>query len=369
MVTADPWASPHRSLSELSMPTDQPPATPFDSVIDPDPADSSAASVAPVSRSPGAEEYAGQIKETADKLLRDHAGRGDVKLIATAVRELRYCFKVFAAYRGKRKATVFGSARTRPDHPAYIAAERFGRLLVENGWMVITGAGGGIMEAGHRGAGRDDSFGLNILLPFEQSANSVVQGDPKLVTLRYFFTRKLMFIKESDAVVLFPGGFGTHDEAFEALTLIQTGKSHIFPIVMVDEPGGGYWKLWMRFIEDGLLARGYISPPEISLFRVTDSVEEAVKEVTSFYRIYHSMRYVRRDLVLRLRSRLSDRLLEQIAWGFGDILAGGAFEQVDALPEEANEPDLAAMPRLKFRFQRHAVGRLRQLIDLINTEG
>ncbi|HJZ59985.1 MAG TPA: TIGR00730 family Rossman fold protein, partial [Gemmataceae bacterium] len=255
--------------------------TPFDSVTDPDPPEAPGRSPA---APPGVEEYAAQIKETADKLLRDHASRGDVKLMATAVRELRYCFKVFAAYRGKRKAAVFGSARTKPDHPAYRGAEAFGRGMAENGWMVITGAGGGIMEAGHRGAGRDGSFGLNIILPFEQSANTVVQGDPKLVTLRYFFTRKLMFIKESDAVVLFPGGFGTHDEAFEALTLIQTGKSHIFPIVMVDEPGGDYWKLWRRFIEEGLLNRGYISPHDLSLFRVTDSVGEAVRDVTGFYR-------------------------------------------------------------------------------------
>jgi hypothetical protein len=178
-----------------------------------------------------------------------------------------------------------------------------------------------------------------------------------------------MLIKESDAVVLFPGGFGTHDEGFEAITLIQTGKSHIFPIVMVDEPGGSYWRLWQRFVEDGLLARGYISPPDVHLYRITDSVDEAVKEVTRFYRVYHSMRYVRGELLLRLRTRLSDRLLDQIRWGFGDILSGGKFEQVDALPEEANEPELLNLPRLKFRFDRHGVGRLRQLIDVINLEG
>jgi uncharacterized protein (TIGR00730 family) len=340
--------------------------TPFDVVTDPDPPEAPGRSAAAAT---GVEEYAAQIKETADKLLRDRASRGDVKLMATAVRELRYCFKVFAAYRGTRKAAVFGSARTKPDHPAYRAAEAFGRGMAENGWMVITGAGGGIMEAGHRGAGREGSFGLNIILPFEQSANTVVQGDPKLVTLRYFFTRKLMFIKESDAVVLFPGGFGTHDEGFEALTLIQTGKSHIFPIVMVDEPGGDYWKLWERFIRQGLLDRGYISPADTSLFRVTDSVEEAVREVTGFYRVYHSMRYVRGTLVLRLRSRLSDRLLERVKREFGDILVSGGFAQVDALPEEANEPAVADLPRLAFRFDRHAVGRLRQLIDVINAEG
>lgn len=356
------------TLSELLMPSEPLPQTPFDAVTDPEPHESTSG-VPAAARAPGAEEYASQIKETAEKLLRDHATRGDLKLMATAVRELRYCFKVFSSYRGRRKATVFGSARTPPDHPAFRSAEAFGRRLVENGWMVITGAGAGIMEAGHRGAGRDDSFGLNILLPFEQSANSVVQGDPKLVTLRYFFTRKLMFIKESDAVVLFPGGFGTHDEAFEALTLVQTGKSHLFPIVMVDEPGGAYWKSWMEFIKRELLDRGYISAADMSLFRVTDSVEEAVHEIVGFYQVYHSMRYVRRELVLRLRSRPSDSLLATIRGSFKDILMGGGFDLVPALSEEANEPELAALPRLKFRFDRHAVGRLRQLIDLINAGG
>jgi uncharacterized protein (TIGR00730 family) len=343
------------------------PRTQFDAVTDPEPPE--AIPNRPPSAPPGTDEYATQIKETADKLLRDQAARGDVKLLATAARELRYCFKVFAGYRGTRKAAIFGSARTRPDHPAYRGAEEFGRRMVESGWMVITGAGSGIMEAGHRGAGRENSFGLNIILPFEQSANPIVHGDPKLVTMRYFFTRKLMFIKESDAVVLFPGGFGTQDEGFEALTLIQTGKSHIFPLVMVDEPGGNYWKLWQRFIEEGLLARGYISQHDTSLYRVTDSIEDAVREVTGFYRVYHSMRYVRGELLLRLRSRLSPSVLERIRRDFANILVGGTYEQVDALPEEANEPELSNLPRLKFRFDRHAIGRLRQLIDVINAEG
>jgi uncharacterized protein (TIGR00730 family) len=342
---------------------DRVPKTPFDSLTDPDPSDVRAeAQVEPI----GTEEYIQQIKDSADKLLRDKAGRGDVKMLAVAMRELRYCLKVFAAYRGKRKVTVFGSARTKPEHPAFRAAEDFGREIAAAGWMVITGAGNGIMEAGHVGAGRDNSFGLNILLPFEQSSNPVVRGDPKLMTLRYFFTRKLMFIKESDAVVLFPGGFGTHDEAFEALTLVQTGKSHIFPIVLVDEPGGTYWKAWQGFIESQLLERGYISPADRFLFRVTDSVAEAVQEVTRFYGTYHSMRYVRGDLVLRLQSRLSEEKLAKIGHDFADILLGGNFVQTDALPEEKNEPTLAQLPRLKFRFDRHAIGRLRQLIDAIN---
>ena len=348
------------------MTPDLTPKTPFDALTEPEPTE-----IAPGRRlapPPTVEDYANQIKETADKLVRDAAGRGDVKMLAVALKELRYCLKVFAGYRGKRKVTVFGSARTKPNHPASQAAEQFGREIVKAGWMVITGAGGGIMEAGHVGAGRDNSFGLNILLPFEQSANPVVHGDPKLMTLRYFFTRKLMFIKESDAVVLFPGGFGTHDEAFESLTLVQTGKSHIFPIVLVDEPGGTYWKNWQKFIEAELLDRGYISRADCSLYQVTDSVEEAVRTVTGFYRVYHSMRYVRGDLVLRLRARLSDDLLQRIQAGFGDILAGGKFEQTAALPEEANEPALAEMPRLKFRFDRHMIGRLRELIDAINSD-
>jgi hypothetical protein len=189
------------------------------------------------------------------------------------------------------------------------------------------------------------------------------------MTLRYFFTRKLMFIKESDAVVLFPGGFGTHDEAFEALTLVQTGKSHIFPVVLVDEPGGTYWKAWLRFIDEELLGRGYISPADRSLFHVTDSVEDAVEEVTRFYRVYHSMRYVRARLVLRLRSRLSEDVLEEINRSFANVLVSGGFEQTEALPEEANEPNLIDLPRLAFRFQRQAIGRLRELIDFINQEG
>ncbi|MFO0805735.1 MAG: TIGR00730 family Rossman fold protein [Gemmataceae bacterium] len=338
--------------------------TSFDSLTDPEPSDLRAeVQEAPI----GTEQYIQQIKETADKLLRDKASRGDVKMLAVALRELRYCLKVFSAYRGRRKVTVFGSARTPPEHPAFRSAEEFGREIAKAGWMVITGAGNGIMEAGHVGAGRDNSFGLNILLPFEQSANPVVHGDPKLMTLRYFFTRKLMFIKESDAVVLFPGGFGTHDEAFEALTLVQTGKSHIFPIVLVDEPDGNYWKAWRRFIEEDLLGRGYISPADRFLYKVTNSVADAVQEVTNFYRVYHSMRYVHGELVLRLNAKLTDGKLEQINHEFADILLGGKIEQGDALPEEKNEPTLAPLPRLRFRFDRHAIGRLRQLIDSINA--
>jgi uncharacterized protein (TIGR00730 family) len=327
--------------------------------------DTSAESRAPVS----IEKLIWQIKETADKLLRDQANRGDVKLLSTALKELRYAFKVFAAYRGKRKVTVFGSARLKSDHPAYVQAVEFGRRIAEAGFMVITGAASGIMEAGHVGAGREKSIGVNILLPFEQEANAIIADDPKLMHLKYFFTRKLLFVKESDAVALFPGGFGTQDEGFEALTLIQTGKSHIMPVVMVDEPGGDYWKLWRDFVVDVLLKRGMISAADLALFKITDSVEEAVAEVLTFYRIYHSMRYVEDDLVLRLQHSLPEKLLERIRQDFADIVNSGTFEQTTALPEEANDPHLAALPRLRFRFDRRSLGRLRMLIDLINREG
>ncbi|QEL16080.1 LOG family protein [Limnoglobus roseus] len=346
------------------MPDEPLPNTAFESILESDTTETK-----PKSPKSDIDQYVQQIQQTAEKLKTDNCGRGDAKLLATSMKELRHCFRVFAPYRGKLKVTVFGSARTKPDHPAYAAAVEFGRQMAAAGYMVITGAAAGIMEAGHIGAGRDSSFGLNILLPFEQAANPVILDDPKLMNMRYFFTRKLAFVKESDAVALFPGGFGTHDEAFETLTLIQTGKSHIFPLVLVDEPGGDYWACWQRFIEDGLLKRGYISPQDQAFYKITDSVEEAVKEVTQFYRVYHSMRYVRGDLVLRLHSRLSEAVLEKVRTEFASLLTGGTFEQTDALPAEANEPDLASYPRLRFRFDRHNHGRLRQLIDFVNREG
>src|SRR5271167_4408528 len=240
----------------------------------------------------GIEQLVQQIKETADKLIRDQANRGDIKLLSTALKELRYAFKIFNPYRQRRKVTVFGSARLPADHPAYQQAVAFSRKMAEAGFMVITGAASGIMEAGHVGAGRENSIGVNILLPFEQDANAVIAGDTKLMHLKYFFTRKLLFVKESDAVALFPGGFGTLDEGFEVLTLVQTGKSHLFPIVLVDAPGGDYWTLWQRYIVDVLVARHLISPSDLALYKITDSVTEAVAEIHHFYRVYHSMRYV-----------------------------------------------------------------------------
>lgn len=312
------------------------------------------------------EYFVQQIRETADKLIRDQTSRGDVKLLSTAVRELRYAFKVFAAYRKHRKVTVFGSARLPLDHPACKQAIEFGKRIAAAGYMVITGAANGIMEAGHVGAGRDMSIGVNILLPFEQHANPVIAGDAKLMHLKYFFTRKLLLVKESDAIALFPGGFGTLDECFEAVTLVQTGKSHMFPIVMVDQPGGDYWQRWIKYIREVVLERELISPADMALFKVTDSVDDAIKEILGFYRVYHSMRYVGPNLVLRLKKKLSLEKLKSIRKEFKDILKGGTIEMTEALPEEANEPHLAHMPRLCLHFDRHNLGRLRMLIDTIN---
>ena len=312
-----------------------------------------------------AEQFAGQIRETADKLLRDKATRGDMKLINTALKELRYCFKAMAPLKNRPKVTVFGSARLPPSDPSYQIAVEYGRRMAEAGYMVITGAASGIMEAGHVGAGRDNSIGINILLPWEQHANPIIDGDAKLMHLKYFFTRKLLFVKEASAVTLFPGGFGTQDEGWEVLTLVQTGKSHLFPIVMLDAPGSDYWTRWQDYVTGVLLARKLISPEDLSLYRIATSVDEAVEEVVRFYRVYHSMRYVGRDLVLRLRKSLSETLLASLATDFANIVVSGTLTQGPATAIEGDEhPELN---RLRLHFNRRNMGRLRQLVDRINT--
>ena len=306
------------------------------------------------------------IKESADKLASDKTSRGDLKIISRTLRELRYAFKVFSPYRRSRKVTVFGSARTTADQPAYRQALEFGRAMVEHGWFVVTGGASGIMEAGHVGAGREHSMGLNILLPFEQSTNPIIAGDRKLVYMKYFFTRKLMFVKESDAFCLMPGGFGTLDEGLEVLTLLQTGKHDMMPVVLLDEPGGNYWTALQDFFQRKLLDRGMINEEDLSLYRLTDRVDQAVEEILGFYRVYQSMRYVRHDLVFRLQRTLGAELLAEINDRFHDILIAGQFTLGGPLPEEREESEVAALPRLIFRFNRRDCGRLRQLIDFIN---
>jgi uncharacterized protein (TIGR00730 family) len=311
------------------------------------------------------EQYVREIMETAVKLLRDGTSLGDIKLLNAALRELRYAFKVFAPYRDVKKLSIFGSARTKPEAPTYRTASEFARRIAAAGYMVITGAGGGIMRACQEGAGRERSFGVNIRLPFEQEPNEIINKDPKLVTSRYFFTRKLMFIKEADAAVLFPGGFGTHDEAYECLTLVQTGKSKPMPIVLLDAPKGTYWKTWKRYVEDHLLRQGLVSPEDMSLFKVTTSVDEAVAEITGFHRVYHSARTVDDRLVLRLNRRIPDAWVGRLSEEFADILREGSIVQTRALAAE-DEPQLLALPRLVLAFDRTHFGRLRQLIDRVN---
>ena len=316
------------------------------------------------------EAYVRELVETALKLLRDGTGTGDLKLLNAALRELRYAFKVFAPYRHVRKVSCFGSARTPPTAAAYKTAKEFSRIIADRGYMVVTGGGDGIMRACQEGAGRERSFGANIRLPFEQEANEFISNDPKLVTFRYFFTRKLIFVKEADAVALFPGGFGTHDEGYEVLTLVQTGKGRPMPIVYVDSPRGTFWKTWLRYVHDHLLRHNLISESDLALFKVTTSVTEAVDEITGFYRVYHSSRMVGPDFVMRLSHPLRPPLVQDLSREFADILFTGAIVQGEALPaEREQEPELNALPRLVFRLVQGRAGRLRQLIDRINREG
>ena len=314
------------------------------------------------------QELVGSIKKTADKLLADGATRGDLKILERALKELRYAFKMFTPYRKQRKVTVFGSARTAEEAPEYAHAEKFGRLMAEEGWMVLTGAGGGIMEAAHVGAGRDMSMGVNILLPFEQRANRIIDGDPKLANLKYFFTRKLLFVKEVHAVATFPGGFGTQDEAFETLTLVQTGKRDLMPLVWVDEPGGTYWSEWQRFVDDELIHGGLISPEDVNLYKITTDLDEAAEEIFGFYRVYHSMRYVKGKLVLRLNAAPDGQLLQRLNDEFADLCATGKITACGAHPQEADDAHLADLPRLTLDFNRRSAGRLRRMIDLLNDE-
>ena len=313
-----------------------------------------------------ASDLIGLIRESVDKLARDQTSRGDLKILSRTLRELRYAFKVFSPYRTRRKVTVFGSARTRPDEATFQQAVEFGRAMAHEHWLVVTGAASGIMEAGHLGAGRENSMGLNIMLPFEQDANPVIAGDPKLVHMKYFFTRKLMFVKECDAVCLLPGGFGTLDEGLEVITLLQTGKRDMVPVVFLDEPGGQFWHDFHEFVKRRLLNHRMISPEDLSLYKLTDNTADAVREILDFYRTYHSMRYVRNKLVLRLQTAPNEEQLAHLRANFREILTDGDFHVSGPLAEERQETALAGLARLSFRFNRRSLGRLRQLIDYLN---
>ncbi len=305
-----------------------------------------------------------QLVQTGLKLIPDGHDTGQVKLLTSALKEMRYAYRVFNRYRGVPKLTIFGSARTPETHPDYIAAREFSAAIAAKGWMAITGAGDGIMKAGHEGPKRESSFGLSIRLPFETTANEVIEGDPKLINFRYFFTRKLMFVTHADAVAVFPGGFGTQDELFEALTLVQTGKSNIVPIVLVEGENGTYWGGWDAYMRGHLLRNGWISPEDPGIYHIATSIDDAVDHITGFYRMYHSSRYVGPVLAMRLKQRLGDAEIETLNVEFGDLVKEGRIEQTTALEGEQDHLDL---PRLAFVHSRSKFGRLRMLIDRINS--
>ena len=319
--------------------------------------------------SPEDDLHAGLMRELLTGLLKlndTHLDLLDIKIVNRAVKELRHAFGVFHGYRNRQKVSIFGSARTPSNDPNYSLAYQFARAIVQDGFMVITGGADGIMRAAQEGAGRENSFGVNIMLPFEQGPNSTIADDQKLITFKYFFTRKLMFQKEANAIALFPGGFGTHDEGFEILTLAQTGKSDPQPIICLQAPGCDYWDDWSAFVVRQLLQRKLINEEDMDLFVIVDSAEAAVNHIRRFYRRYHSIRFVGRQLAIRLKQAISSEQLEQIRERFSDLLSDGTFELRGPLDEELDEPALCDLPRLVFNFNRRSAGRLRQLIAHLN---
>jgi len=310
------------------------------------------------------EDLVRQILVTAMRLVQDGASARDLKLLNSALKELRHAFRVFAPYAHQRKVAVFGSARTQPGTADWEQAWSFAERIVEAGWMVITGAGSGVMAAAQGGAGREASFGVNIRLPFEQRANEVIEGDHKCINFRYFFTRKVVFVKEAHAIALFPGGFGTHDEAAEALTLIQTGKSEVVPVVFVDAPGGSYWREWHAWMVSHVAERGFLSREDLSLYRITDDVDDAIREILKFYSNYHSSEKVRGRMVLRLRKAPDAEALEVLNEEFADIVDRGGLELAE--PQPVADGAGPQLPGVMLDFDRRSWARLRQLIDALN---
>lgn len=309
-----------------------------------------------------------QVLQTVIRMMTHESERLDWKILNSSLKDMEKGFTTFQPYAHTRKITMFGSARLSPDAVEYQMAREFGHEITKRGFMVMTGAGGGIMHAGNEGAGKANSFGLNIQLPFEQGANPVIEADPKLINFKYFFTRKLFFLKESDALALFPGGFGTQDEAFEALTLIQTGKAGPLPLILVDRPGGDYWHNWDRYIKEQLLANKLVSPHDVYLYQITDNVEQACDLVTDFFRVYHSSRYVGEQLVIRLKCPLSEALLDQLNADFSDLLVTGKIEVSEALPAEKGD-ETEHLPRIVMHFNHRDFGRLHLLVRAINKFG
>jgi uncharacterized protein (TIGR00730 family) len=302
------------------------------------------------------------------KVGQEEEDKADLKLMNSTLKEMRFTSKVFGPYHNVRKVSVFGSARTRPEEPVYKMAFLFGQKLAEAGYMVITGGGSGIMQAVNEGAGPEHSFGINIRLPFEQKPNPVMEGNPRQIEYKYFFNRKVAFLKEASAIALFPGGFGTLDEAMETVTLLQTGKRNPIPLLLVDEPGGTYWSRWIEFLKEELLTQGYITDSDFYLFEFVYSVDDAVERIQRFYQQYHSLRYVDKQLVIRLVSNIDNVALQELKEKFFDILAPqGTIYLSGPLPAEVDEPEIADLPRLVLDFNLKDFGKLRKLIDAINS--
>lgn len=315
---------------------------------------------------PDEHEIIAEMLTSTYRMAAEGFDRGELKLVNSALKELRYAIGLFEPYQGIPKVSIFGSARTTSKEPAYECARDLGAAMAQRDWMVMTGAGPGIMQAGIEGAGARNSFGINIVLPFEADASPVIAGDPKLINFRYFFTRKLTFMKESHAFALLPGGFGTMDESFELLTLMQTGKQPLAPVVLLDPPGETYWATWQDFVERELLANGLISAADLSLVMLTDSVDRAVDEICSFYTTYHSMRYVGKRLILRLSAEIGNDDLADINREFADIVVNGRIEKTSATDAEVEDDDWVDLPRLAMHFNRASFSRLRTLIDRLN---
>jgi uncharacterized protein (TIGR00730 family) len=307
------------------------------------------------------------ILGTVVRLAEEQTDSQDLKLTSAALAEMAEAFRVFRPYRTARKVTFFGSARTLAEDPLYVQARRLAERVAEEGWMVVTGAGPGIMAAGMEGAGKARSLGVNIRLPQEQGANSFIAQDPKLVEMRYFFTRKLMLIKESDGYAVLPGGFGTLDEAFELLTLLQTGKAEPAPLVLLDVPNGSYWRGWQRFVEEEVASRGLVEGEDRALYKITSEVEEAAQELFGFYRNYHSARWVGDLLVVRLLHAPTTSQLADLNEAFSDIVVSGSIRPTKPLAPERSSADHLDLARLALRFDRLHYGRLRQLIDALNA--
>ncbi len=306
-----------------------------------------------------------EILVSAVKLAGDDADRLNLKITNAALREMREAFNLFAPWRHVPKVTIFGSARTLPDDPLYLRTRDLAAALARAGWIIVTGAGPGIMSAAAEGAGPEHSLGVNIRLPFEQP-NPALGADHRLVSMKYFFTRKLMLMKESAGFAVLPGGFGTLDEIFELLTLLQTGKAAPAPIVLLDVPGGTYWKNWERFVADEVVARGLVSPEDLLLVRITDDIAVATDEIFGFFRNYHSIRYVGTRLIVRLRAAPTRAELADLNARFADICTRGRIESAPPQPPEVSGDDHLDLPRIALHFDRASHGRLRALIDALN---